>query len=107
MECQSRIIAELCGCIIYYLPKISEGIRICSRSDFNCYNRVKTAIERGESDTYQCVCLPACYELNFAAELSSAPLVSENIYSDQEILKHFPNDQFRLDISINSLIFLI
>lgn len=97
MECQARIIEQFCGCVIYYLPRLSPNTRICSRADFQCFNQIKVAIERGENTTYKCTCMPACFELNFAGEISTAPLTMQGIVPKEAVLKKFPGDQYRFE----------
>lgn len=66
--------------------------RICGRAEYSCYNQIKTAIELGENTTYKCVCLPACFELNYGAEISKAPLTT---VPKENALKKIPRDEYR------------
>lgn len=95
MECQARIIEHECGCIIYYLPRLSPITRICGRAEFSCFNQIKTALERGENTTFKCTCLPACFELNYSTEISKAPLTLEGIVPKEAVLQKIPRDQYR------------
>lgn len=96
MECQARIIEHECGCIIYYLPRLSPNTRICGRAEFPCFNQIKTTLERGENTTHKCTCLPACFELNYSTEISKAPLTLEGIVPKEAVLQKIPRDQYRL-----------
>lgn len=90
MECQSRIIEEKCGCVVYYMPRLSRHARICGRSDVACYHGVISGIERGERESETCFCLSACFELGFMGLASSAPIIANRIRMDNNSLKLFP-----------------
>lgn len=94
MECQSRVIEDKCGCVIFYMPRLSPQTKICGRVDVSCYRDVKLSVEKGEL-TKNCYCLPACSELSFTGTTSSAPIVSNLIYSNDAMLKNFTNDKLR------------
>lgn len=82
---------QICGCVVYYLPRFKQNTKICNRVESNCYNIVRIAIERGEDKNHQCECLPGCYELSFTAELSTNPLTA-TYFQKEEVLKSFSND---------------
>lgn len=65
MECQSRKIEESCGCVLYYMPRISEDSNICSRKDMACVNNVMLLVELNQNQSFQCSCMPGCFEINY------------------------------------------
>lgn len=65
MECESRIIEENCGCVQFYMPRLSENTKICNQKDFKCYDKLSTAIKRTFNQTFACACLPGCFEISY------------------------------------------
>lgn len=87
MECESRILIEMCGCVLYYMPRIDENTNICSRDDYTCYNQIKLAIELAVNETFKCNCLPGCFEINYSADISTARLGTEGFAVQQNIIR--------------------
>lgn len=87
MECESRYFLEACGCVLYYMPRVDENTVICNRDDWHCYDKIKLAIELSLNDTYQCNCLPGCFEINFMADLSAVRLGTEGFILRQNYLQ--------------------
>lgn len=77
MECESRYLIEQCGCVLYYMPRFDESTNICNRDDWQCYETIKLAVESASNDSFQCNCLPGCFEMNYGAEVSTARLGTE------------------------------
>lgn len=96
MECQARIIEKECGCVIYYLPRINANSKICSRKDAWCYDRIRLAIERTENDTYECQCLPACFDLSFIGDISVTRLGTDGFSIRESDLHNLTPDLLRL-----------
>lgn len=86
MECESRIYNAACNCVLYYMPRISEDITICSRSDWGCVTEVRRMIELKYNNSYSCSCLPACFGITYGTEISMASLISNGISFHEEIL---------------------
>lgn len=89
LECQSTLIQEACGCVLYYMPKISNETSICNRDDYECYKDMIRAIELTQNDTYSCKCLPGCFELSYNSEVSIARLGTDNFYTKNNLAKRF------------------
>ncbi|KAJ6633806.1 Pickpocket protein 28, partial [Pseudolycoriella hygida] len=65
MECESRIIDEICGCVQFFMPRLNEDTNICNQNDFKCYDELSVAIELGVNKSFACACLPGCFEINY------------------------------------------
>lgn len=101
MECFSKIIEEVCGCVIYYMPRINVNTKICNRAESKCYNPIRISIERGDNTQYRCKCMPGCDELNYFGEQSSAPLETTNFFQkDASKIKSYPIETIKRDIGI-------
>lgn len=94
MECFSQAIEEECGCVFYYMPRINQNSKICTRSSFNCYNPLRISLERGESSKYKCLCYPACDSLTYSGEVSATPLI-EPIPNTESMLSNFSIESIR------------
>ncbi|CAO1385548.1 unnamed protein product [Diamesa serratosioi] len=87
MECVSLLIEADCDCVLYYMPRQFNGSKICNRQKATCYEKVLFSIGSTFSQDKTCSCLPACYEINYGRELSSAKLgtgafqTAENIFA--------------------------
>lgn len=86
MECESRLLIEVCGCILYYMPPVDENTTICSPANFECYGQIKLAIELAKNDTYQCNCLPGCFETNYRADISTVKLGTDGFSVQQNFI---------------------
>lgn len=59
------------------MPRFETDITICGRSDDTCVERVTNEIQSQKNESFTCQCLPGCYEVNYNAEVSMAPLLQE------------------------------
>ncbi|XP_062554192.1 pickpocket protein 28 isoform X3 [Armigeres subalbatus] len=73
MECEARLVAESCGCVLYYMPKLEDS-KICSKADSGCYEEIRSSIALTSNTTFNCRCLPGCFEINYESDRSSADL---------------------------------
>ncbi|XP_037037296.1 pickpocket protein 28-like [Bradysia coprophila] len=89
LECQSNLILEACGCVLYYMPRTSNETSICNRDDYDCYSNTMRAIEFKRNETFTCHCLPACFELSFSGEISNAHLGTEPFHTKNNFIKAF------------------
>lgn len=87
MECESRVLIEFCGCVLYYMPRVDVNTNICNRDDWTCYEEIKKAVELASNDTYQCNCLPGCFEISYGADISTARLGTGGFMIKQNIIK--------------------
>ncbi|XP_029707777.2 pickpocket protein 28 [Aedes albopictus] len=74
MECEARLIQDNCGCVLYYMPKLQEDNKICSKVDAGCYEKIRSSIAQTASNTLSCSCLPGCFEISYSIDRSSADL---------------------------------
>lgn len=56
------------------MPRFSDDIAICGRMDTNCVNAVAHSLQAGSNASFQCECLPGCFAVNYATEISLSPL---------------------------------
>lgn len=77
MECESRLLTNVCGCVLYYMPRVDENTIICSREDIDCSKELKLVIQLGQNATYKCDCLPGCFEISYRADVTTAMLSNE------------------------------
>lgn len=108
MECEAILISNHCGCILYYMPKVNEEVKICSRQDAMCYERVRVAIEKQNDKTFSCdKCLPGCYEFSFGRELTVADLGDSALFRVRdEYVSKIPFDYLRKNIAVVHIFFM-
>uniref|UniRef100_A0A336MC11 CSON014572 protein n=1 Tax=Culicoides sonorensis TaxID=179676 RepID=A0A336MC11_CULSO len=105
MECEASITEAECGCRALHMPKLNEDVRICDQRDSECYERIKFQTEYFGDESLLCECLPACYEIGYETELSSAPV--RNLFMFFFILLSndmVPDEQRRLYVRNNTAI---
>ncbi|XP_055696221.1 pickpocket protein 28-like [Lutzomyia longipalpis] len=103
MECESKTIAEQCGCIMYYMPKTEADIEICSLKDVECYENIKNAIKGNAS--FSCSCLPACHEIEYERRFSSGPLGVGKFLIKERFLNKFAPEFVRENIAVVHIYF--
>lgn len=94
MECESRYLIEQCGCVLYYMPRVDENTNICNQDDWQCFEAIKLAVEMSSNDTFQCDCLPGCFEINYGADISTARLGTEGFDVRIEGIKELGTPDF-------------
>lgn len=72
---------------------MNADTRICSRKDAWCYESVRLAIERSENETYECRCLPGCYELSYYGDVLGCKLGTDG-FSVHESYLHNLTPEF-------------
>lgn len=77
MECSTKIFMLYCKCVLYYMPRFSDDVNICGRSDDVCVKRIHYFMQSKANDTFVCDCLPGCFEVAYDAEISRAPLLPQ------------------------------
>lgn len=65
MECESLATESACGCVRYYMPRLRNDTKICTRQSANCYENIRMDIEK-TAVALSCTCLPACFEINYS-----------------------------------------
>lgn len=103
MECESRILIEVCGCVLYYMPRVNDDTSICNRDDWECYEKIKLAIELATNDTFQCNCLPACFEMGYTADVTAAQLGTDGFFVRQKVVRITDSDFVKYETSIARL----
>lgn len=88
LECKSRTIEKECGCVLYYMPRLTENTRICSRDDTHCYEAIKLAIESSYNDTFKCKCMPGCFSMIYNGEISMTKFNVNGLVRDAAIKKY-------------------
>lgn len=88
MECYSHAIEDACGCVIYYMPRLSQNISVCSRASSSCYNSIRISLDRGENVNYSCPCLPACDELSYSGTITTAPLITTKFNANSDLTNY-------------------
>lgn len=78
MECYSRAIEEECGCVLFYMPRLTRQTKICTRLLSSCYNPLRISLENGINSKYQCTCYPPCDEINYSGVVATTPLIKPN-----------------------------
>lgn len=78
MECESRIYRQNCNCVLYYLPKESDDITICGRSDDGCVDEVTKQLQLKQNNSFVCECPPACFAVKYETEISLTSLMRES-----------------------------
>lgn len=63
---------------MYYMPRLSQDVNICGRSENECVARVRQQIEMQINNSFVCNCLPGCYAIAYESEMSSAPLLHDS-----------------------------
>lgn len=95
MECQSRKVEESCGCVLYYMPRTQVDSNICGRRDMNCVKEIMLLVELNDNVTYQCSCLPGCFEINYYTDLYTARLGSTGFTMRERLLDSMNPEMIR------------
>lgn len=59
------------------MPRLTDDIKICGRTDDVCVNDVTAQINEQKNISFICECLPGCFEINYDATVSMAPILHE------------------------------
>lgn len=79
MECFSEAMEQECGCVMYYMPRLNQNSKICTRANYECYNPLRISLERRENSKYDCSCYPSCNSISYSGELSTIPFVPPHL----------------------------
>lgn len=86
MECEARIIEHACGCVQFYMPRLSEDTNICNQKDFKCFDDLSVTIELGHNQTFKCTCLPGCFEISYRPSVYMSELgTGDYLMRDKEL----------------------
>lgn len=92
MECESRLVSSVCGCVLYYMPRVDENTTICSRDDIECSKELKRTIQMGLNQTFRCDCLPGCFEISYRSEVTTTRLGNE--FRVSQMALHFQTAEY-------------
>lgn len=59
------------------MPRFVDDITICGRVDDACVEDVTEQLNAQKNSSFVCDCLPGCFEINYDAEVSMAPILRE------------------------------
>lgn len=76
LECESSILQATCGCVMFFMPRWNDSASVCGHTDAKCSRSVRLAIENVHNRTFECDCLPGCFEISYRADVSTALLGS-------------------------------
>lgn len=57
------------------MPRFDDEVAICGRSNTDCVNSVTRSLQAKVDASYLCECLPGCFAVNYATEISFSPLL--------------------------------
>ncbi|XP_037029673.1 pickpocket protein 28-like [Bradysia coprophila] len=76
MECNALYFLKYCNCILYWMPRFYDDIPICGRSNDDCVDDVTNQLNAQKNSSFSCdSCMPGCFEVNYHARVSMAPLL--------------------------------
>lgn len=111
MECLAKIHLKYCNCIQYYMPRPNNDVifivftdflifkfhqiinhfqvTICGRLEMPCIRNITSSIQMQSpvNDSLACNCLSGCFEILYDAEVSMAPLLSNDALLKNRKLK--------------------
>lgn len=80
------------------MPRVNDNTSICNRDDWECYEKIKLAIELATNDTFQCNCLPACFEMSYTADVSAAQLGTDGFFLRQKVIRVTNSDFVKYEL---------
>lgn len=96
-ECNAALLAENCGCIAYYMPRVNGVSSFCSIYDMSCVERVRSAnVDRDVCDH----CLPSCFDLSFTPDFFSTPLSHAGFGITSDVVKNISSEYAERNIAI-------
>lgn len=99
-ECESRIILEQCGCIMYFMPRIKSDVNICGPKDWKCYEINKNFIDLSLNSSFMCSCMPGCFGINYDTEISMARMLENGEGIREKLLREMPTEYRRRNMAI-------
>lgn len=91
---QLKAIEEECGCVIFYMPRLHQHSRICTRASSDCYNPLRISLENGKHPKYKCLCYPPCDEIKYSGVVSTTPLIMPSPHA-KSTLSNFTMEKIR------------
>uniref|UniRef100_A0A182IM43 Pickpocket n=1 Tax=Anopheles atroparvus TaxID=41427 RepID=A0A182IM43_ANOAO len=94
LECEAKLILENCGCVLYYLPKLYEDTKICSRANARCYEQIRNSIAFTANTSLSCTCLPGCFEVSYVPDVTTAELQVGQFEIRESMLNNVKDEQY-------------
>ncbi|XP_053669881.1 pickpocket protein 28 [Anopheles nili] len=94
LECEAKLILENCGCVLYYLPKLYEDTKICSRANARCYEQIRNSIALTANTSLSCTCLPGCFEISYIPDVTTAELQVGQFGIRESLLNNVKDEQY-------------
>uniref|UniRef100_A0A182VZA7 Pickpocket n=1 Tax=Anopheles minimus TaxID=112268 RepID=A0A182VZA7_9DIPT len=94
LECEAKLILENCGCVLYYLPKLYEDTKICSRANARCYEQIRSSIAFTANTSLSCTCLPGCFEISYIPDVTTAELQVGKFGIRETLLDNVKDEQY-------------
>ncbi|CAD7087308.1 unnamed protein product [Hermetia illucens] len=86
LECELQRVLAICGCIPYYLPRMSDNVTICGLKDLNCTKNVQIASDNLMNMDVKCsLCPQACCSVNYLPVVTTNPLIYGNSYLEDGV----------------------
>ncbi|XP_065173557.1 pickpocket protein 28-like [Atheta coriaria] len=86
LECEANFTLMRCGCAPYFLPR-DQSTKVCGQKTESCAEESKYIIERYSIERLKCNCLPACYEINYMAVLTTVGKIKKKYDTVEEKFK--------------------
>lgn len=100
-ECQVTYMYEQCKCIPYNLPLIFENATVCGIQESYCVFLAENKWMKGV-DELNCLrrCLPACFDLSYKADATSAPLRAYEYLTPPSILRNMSMEYVNKNVAV-------
>lgn len=67
------------------MPRFNDEMAICGRKDSGCVNSVARSLQAENNSSSQCECLPGCFAVNYATEISISQLFNSPWLKEKEM----------------------
>lgn len=79
------------------MPRIPPDVNICGRNELKCIEMVRLAVELGQNSTFQCQCLPGCFEIGYSGSLAVSRIGYEGFLLRDLHVHNATQEQIRFD----------
>lgn len=69
------------------MPRFTDDVAICGRSNNDCVNATTHALQSKANESFQCECLPGCFALNYATEISMSQLLDRSPWLQEKNMR--------------------
>lgn len=77
-ECRSKIVFDGCNCAFYFFRTPYANTTICNTSHINCILQAVEMQQKTTHSEFNCICLPACWEVTYKTTLSTSELLEHS-----------------------------